>query len=87
MISKDIEVKARHGLHLRVAAKIVEMIKDSNTKITFSKDGLSADAKSILELLLLGAVEKSIIQVTVDGEDEEKTIENVSDILIDGAGI
>ena len=87
MISKEIEIKAPHGLHLRVAAKIVQANKDSKTKIIFLKDGQVADASSILELLLLGAGENSRIQVTVDGENEEKTIENVSEILIDGAGI
>jgi phosphocarrier protein HPr len=87
MISKEIEIKAPHGLHLRVAAQIVEANKDSNTKITFIKDGQKADASSILELLLLGAGENSKIQVTVEGEDEQKAIQDVSEILIDGAGI
>ena len=87
MISKEIEIRAPHGLHLRVAAKIVEANKDSKTKVTFLKDGQVADASSILELLLLGAGEKSKIQITVDGGDEEKTIQSVSEILIDGAGI
>jgi phosphocarrier protein HPr len=87
MITKEIEIKAPHGLHLRVAAKIVQSNKDPKTKIVFIKDGQTADASSILELLLLGAEEKSTIRVTVDGENEQKAIENVSEILIDGAGI
>jgi len=87
MISKQIEIKAPHGLHLRVAAKIVEANKDSNTKMVFYKDGQKADASSILELMMLGAAEKSIIHVTVHGDNEQKAIENVSEILIDGAGI
>lgn len=87
MISKEIEIKAPHGLHLRVAAQIVQANKDSNAKIIFTKDGQTADASSILELLLLGAGENSKIHVTVEGENEQKAIENVSEILIDGAGI
>lgn len=87
MISKEIEIKAPHGLHLRVAAQIVKANKDSETKVRFLKDGQTADASSILELLLLGAGENSKIQVTVDGGNEQRVIENVSEILIDGAGI
>jgi phosphocarrier protein HPr len=87
MISKEIEIKAPHGLHLRVAAQIVQIHKDSKTKIVFLKDGQKADASSILELLLLGAGENSKIQVTADGEHEQKAIQDVSEILIDGAGI
>ena len=87
MISKEIEITAPHGLHLRVAAKIVKANSGTKTKIIFTKDGQTADASSILELLLLGAAENSKIQVTVEGENEQKAIENVSEILIDGAGI
>jgi len=87
VITKEIEIRAPHGLHLRVAAKIVEANKNSKTSVVFFKDGLRADASSILELLLLGAGEKSRIQVTVDGGDEQKAIQDVSEILIDGAGI
>lgn len=87
MISKEIEITAPHGLHLRVAAKIVKANNDSKTKVIFLKDGQTADASSILELLLLGAGEKSKVQITVEGQNEQKVIENVSEILIDGAGI
>ena len=87
MISKEIEIRAPHGLHLRVAAEIVKAHKDSKAKITFTKDGKTADAASILELLLLGAGENSVINVTVEGENEHKAINQVSEILIDGAGI
>jgi phosphotransferase system HPr (HPr) family protein len=87
MINKEIEIKAPHGLHLRVAAKIVQANKDSKTKVIFVKDGQIADASSILELLLLGAGENSKVHVTVDGENEHEAIQNVSEILIDGAGI
>jgi len=86
MISKEIEITAPHGLHLRVAAQIVK-VTDSKTKVVFTKDGQTADASSILELLLLGAGENSRIRVTADGENEQKAIEGVSEILIDGAGI
>jgi phosphotransferase system HPr (HPr) family protein len=87
MISKEIKIRTPNGLHLRVAAKIVQANKDSKTKIVFFKDGQTADASSILELLLLGATENSNIHVTVDGENEHVVIQNVSGILIDGAGI
>ncbi len=87
MIIREIKITTPHGLHLRVAAKIVEANKNSKTKLIFLKDGHVADASSILELLLLDAGENSNIQITAVGENEQKTIEEVSDILIDGAGI
>jgi phosphocarrier protein HPr len=87
MINKEIEVRTPHGLHLRVAAKIVQANKDTKTRIILTKDGQTADANSILELLLLGAEENSKVHVSVDGENEHKVFQDVSEILIDGAGI
>jgi phosphocarrier protein HPr len=87
MITKEIEIKTPHGLHLRVAAQIVQANKGSKTKVIFLKDGQIADASSILALLLLGAGESSKIHVTVDGENEQKVIQDVTEILVDGAGI
>ncbi len=87
MKTKEIEITAPHGLHLRVAAQVVQASKDSKAKIIFVKDGQTADASSILELLLLGAGEKSKVQVTVEGQDEQKTIDSISLVLMDGAGI
>lgn len=87
MITKEIEIKTPHGLHLRVAAKIVEANKDSKTQITFLKDGQKADASSILELLLLQAGEKSKVQIIAEGENEQQKVQQLEDILIDGAGI
>jgi phosphotransferase system HPr (HPr) family protein len=87
MITKEIEITASHGLHLRVAAQIVKATQNSQAKITFIKDGKVADASSIMELLFLGAQENSTVQVIVDGQNEQKAIKDVSEILIDGAGI
>jgi len=87
MISKEIKIRAPHGLHLRVAAKIVEAHKDTRTKVVFLKEGQVADASSILELLLLGATENSKVEIMVDGENEQKVAQDMNEILIDGAGI
>ncbi|MBF0490177.1 MAG: HPr family phosphocarrier protein [Candidatus Omnitrophica bacterium] len=87
MQSKEIEIRAPHGLHLRVAAQIVKETRNSQSKVIFYKDGKSADASSILELLILAATENSVLKITAMGGDEGKAIEKVSEILTDGAGI
>lgn len=87
MESKEIEILAPHGLHLRVAAQIVKEIKGSRSKVVFFKDGAQADASSILELLVLGVGEKQTIKVTTHGVDERQAMDRVTEILTDGAGI
>ncbi|MEI7998695.1 MAG: HPr family phosphocarrier protein [Candidatus Omnitrophota bacterium] len=87
MQTKEVEIKAPHGLHLRVAAQIVRQTKNSQAKIVFYKDGKKANAASILELLVLAAPENSVVKITAVGKDEHKAIQEVSEILTDGAGI
>ena len=87
MQTKEIRIYAANGLHMRVAARIVKELKNSQSKVYFYKDGQSADASSILEMLVLAASEKDVLMVTASGEDEHKTIDKVAEILTDGAGI
>ena len=87
MISKEITIKTPHGLHLRVAAKIVRAVKQGTSKITFYKGGKKADTRSILDLLVLEATQDSPITVVVEGGDEQNALQRMELVLIDGAGI
>ena len=84
MLKKIITVENPHGMHLRVAAQVVEGSQKHKAKVTFYKDGKEGSAKSILELLVLEATQKSEITVVADGEGEQEALKQ---ILIDGAGI
>ncbi len=87
MLKKIITVENPHGMHLRVAAQVVEASQKHKAKVTFYKDGKKASAKSILELLILEATQKSEITVVADGEGEQEALNQIETVLIDGAGI
>lgn len=76
-----------HGLHLRMAARLVQKTKDSKSKIMFCKDCRYADGCSILQLLLLEATKDSQLRIVAIGEDEEKVIQELAHFFTDGAGI
>ena len=60
------------GLHARAASKLVDIAKNfAANSLLVSADGVEADAKRIMSLLLLGAPVGSQIQLLVEGEDEE----------------
>lgn len=82
-----ITIQTPHGLHLRVAAKIVEASRQHKARVTFYKDGQEASAESIMELLVLAAAANSQVTVTADGEDEQQVVEQIGLVLMDGAGI
>lgn len=87
MQTKTIKVLNSHGLHLRVAARIVQKNKNLKSRVVFCKDCAYADGCSVLQLLLLGATKDSELRVVVIGEDEQKAIEELSFLFSDGAGI
>ncbi len=87
MLSKIITVKNAHGMHLRMAALIVQTARRYKSTITFYQNGKQASAHSILELLILGARQKSQITVVSDGEEEKEALKKIEMVFIDGAGI
>lgn len=90
MICRNIEIKNKNGLHLRVASDIVKISKAGNSNINISCDDCpnkKADGCSILELLSLGAKSGEILKVTVDGEDEELIIRKLNETFSEGSGI
>lgn len=87
MKTVDIQVRVAHGIHLRVASGIAQLIKDLKAKVYISKGEQKARADSILELVLLEATENSKIRVTAEGVDEVKAIAKIEEFFTDGAGI
>lgn len=87
MKSIDVQVRQRHGIHLRVASAIVQRIKRFKSRVLISKDGKDAQADSILELMMLEATENSNVRVSAQGEDEDKVVKSLGEFFTDGAGI
>ena len=57
------------GLHARPAALFVQVANKFSSDIAVFLDDTEADAKSILDLLLLGANQGSTITVRAEGSD------------------
>ena len=87
MLSKKITVQNEHGLHARVAIRVLEQSKEFGSHVAICKGCVRADGCSILELLLLGAEKGAELEVVVDGGDEEKSLEAISGIFTNGSGI
>ncbi|WP_457753792.1 HPr family phosphocarrier protein [Thermococcus sp.] len=81
MIEKRVEIKNKSGLHARPAAVFVETTKKFKSKITVIKEGKSADAKNILQVLALGVDYGDEIVLQISGEDEEEAARELIDLL------
>ncbi|MFA4888735.1 MAG: HPr family phosphocarrier protein [Candidatus Omnitrophota bacterium] len=82
-----VKVFHHNGLHLRMAARLVQKSKDFKSRIMFCKDCKFADGYSILQLLLLEATKDSQLRIVAVGEDEDRVIQELTGLFTDGAGI
>ena len=81
MISRDIEIRNKLGLHARAAAKLVHCAARFKSDIKIRKGEEEVDGKSILGILLLAVARGSTITVTVDGEDEQEAIDAIQKLV------
>ncbi|MBB3108606.1 phosphocarrier protein [Paenibacillus phyllosphaerae] len=78
------------GLHVRPAKQIVEAAKKyPNTQVFVEKDGKKNSAKSLVNVLTLGAKHGDAVTLIVEGEQEAAALAEIGAILsanIDGHG-
>lgn len=88
MVERTLLVKARLGLHARAAAKVVRVAREFNSKMELRRldNGVSADAKSILSLLMLAASQGTELHASAEGIDEEVALNAIDKLFADGFG-
>ncbi len=79
MIQKRITVTSRLGLHARAAAKLVRVASQFTSAVKLQRhDGsVTADAKSILSVLMLAAARGTELILSADGADEKDALEAI----------
>lgn len=86
MITKDLTVANKLGLHARAAAKLVALASNFASEISLQKGIRKINGKSIMGVMMLAASQHTIVNVVVDGEDEQQAmteIENLFNNLFD----
>jgi phosphocarrier protein len=80
MIEKVIKIKNPHGLHARPAAEFSKLANKFEANITLFKDGLNANAKSVMNVMMLAAEFNSEIRIIAEGSDENQAIEAIYEL-------
>ena len=75
--TRKLTVKNNSGLHMRPAAEIVNLLRDSKSQVFFSLNRQEVNAKSLIGLLSLTAEKGAKISVTIEGEDAAETMEKL----------
>jgi phosphocarrier protein len=84
MISKNLTILNKLGLHARAAAKLVALSNNFKSEIILVKDNKSADARSIMKLLMLSASKGSVLQVKITGKDQEEAMGSIEKLFLNG---
>ena len=70
------------GIHARPAGLLVQAVKALDSKVTLTnKDGKSADGKKLLAVMGLGIKQGDTVTVTVDGGNEDASVEALEKFL------
>ena len=76
-IIRKIKVKNSLGLHTRPAASIVKILQPRKSSVFFTHKNETINARSIMSILMLAAKKNAVIEVMIDGEDAELTMQHL----------
>lgn len=76
-----LEIKNKVGLHARPAAMFVQLANKFKSDIRVLKGNVNANAKSILNVLTLGAGPGSAIRLQAEGEDAESALKALEELV------
>ena len=86
MIHGELHIINKLGLHARAASKFVSCTSRFASTIRVAKDGQWSDGKSIMSVMMLAAAKGSVLQIEIDGEDEQDAFNALQDLVADYFG-
>jgi len=86
VIRRSLRIRNRLGLHARAAARFVHTASRYRSQVSASRDGRTMDGKSILGILLLAAPQGALIELVVEGPDEDEAMAALETLVADGFG-
>ncbi|MEJ2360929.1 MAG: HPr family phosphocarrier protein [Gammaproteobacteria bacterium] len=81
MLHKEIEIINKLGMHARAAAKFVTLAQTFVSDIRIARNGREVNGKSIMGVMMLAAARGSTIELKVNGDDEEKAMEYLEQLI------
>ncbi|MBN2280583.1 MAG: HPr family phosphocarrier protein [Candidatus Marinimicrobia bacterium] len=81
MLTKEIQINNKHGIHTRPATVFVENASKFKSEVHITYHDEQVNAKSIMGLLILAVEPGAVIQIEVEGPDEQEAMEKFVDII------
>ncbi len=86
MIKQSLTIQNKLGLHTRAAARLVDLTKRFESHVELTYRDRTVDSKSIMGVITLGAQKDDVIDVFVDGNDEQEALKAIQALVDDKFG-
>ena len=86
MLKKQITIINKLGLHARAAAKFVSYANRYGSEIHITFKDRTANGKSIMGVMMLAASKGSIIELSIEGEDEQYAMNALETLILNRFG-
>lgn len=83
VISKEITICNKLGLHARAATKLAQLSLKFSAKVSVELDGKKADASSVMALMLLAGAQGKLVKITAEGEDAKLALSEICQLISD----
>ena len=80
-VEKTVFIRGELGLHARPAARLAKTAQQFASRITLEYEGMTVDAKSILDILSLAAGRGASLTLRCDGEDAATAAEKMAEVF------
>lgn len=81
MLTQEIEIVNKLGLHARAAAKLVNLATTFEADVEIEKDGKRVNGKSIMSVMMLAASQGSMLTLHISGEDEAQAMAQIAALI------
>ena len=81
MLSKELVVQNKMGIHARPAAMIVRITNKFKADVFVEKEEEQVNGKSIMGLMMLAAAQGSELTVTTRGDDEDAALAALTELV------
>lgn len=83
MLTQDIKIINKLGLHARAASKFVTVASRFEATVTVRRDNKHANGKSIMGIMMLAAGKGTQLTLEIDGPDEQAALEAIVTLVED----
>ncbi len=77
-VKRTLDITNVRGLHARASRKLAEIALRYESAIIVRREDESADARSLMDLMMLGAGIGSQIEIEADGPDADEAVDAIA---------